>query len=107
MDERVFSVPRTWAKRAWCDEAAYRKMYDQSIAAPEGFWGEAGQRLDWFKPYTKIKDCAFTGDVHIRWFYDGKLNASYNCLDRHLKTRGTETAILWEGDDPKESRRIT
>jgi acetyl-CoA synthetase len=107
MDNQLFPVPEAWAKKAWCDEAKYLKMYQQSIKDPEGFWGEHGKRIDWFKPYSKVKDCSFTGKVHVRWFHDGKLNASYNCLDRHLKTRGDQTAILWEGDDPKDSKHIT
>ncbi|HEY6334952.1 MAG TPA: acetate--CoA ligase [Alphaproteobacteria bacterium] len=107
MDNQVFPVPHGWPDKAWCNEAKYHAMYKRSIDDPEGFWGEQGRRLDWFKPYSKVKDCSFTGNVHIRWYYDGKLNASYNCLDRHLKSRGDQTAILWEGDDPKESKHIT
>ncbi|HYB11596.1 MAG TPA: acetate--CoA ligase [Alphaproteobacteria bacterium] len=107
MDDQVFPVPHGWAEKAWCNEAKYRAMYKRSIDDPEGFWREEGKRLDWFKPYTKVRDCSFTGDVHIRWYSDGKLNASYNCLDRHLKTRGNQIAILWEGDDPKDSKHIT
>ena len=107
MSSQVIPVPEEWAKSAWCDEALYFKMYEQSISDPEGFWGEHGKRIDWIKPYTKIKDVSFEGDVHIRWFYDGTLNASYNCLDRHLAKRGDQTAIIWEGDDPAEDRRIT
>ena len=107
MDNQLFPVPSAWAKKAWCDETKYHRLYEHSIADPENFWGEHGKRLDWFKPYSKVKDCSFTGKVHIRWFYDGKLNASHNCLDRHLKTRGEQTAILWEGDDPKEQRHIS
>ena len=107
MSSQVIQVPEEWAKSAWCDEALYFKMYEQSISDPEGFWGEHGKRIDWIKPYTKIKDVSFEGDVHIRWFYDGTLNASYNCLDRHLAKRGDQAAIIWEGDDPAEDRRIT
>jgi len=107
MDNQVFPVPHGWPDTAWCNEAKYHAMYKRSIDDPEGFWGEQGRRLDWFKPYSKVKDCSFTGKVHVRWYYDGKLNASYNCLDRHLKARGDQTAILWEGDDPKESKHIT
>jgi acetyl-CoA synthetase len=107
MDTQLFPVPHPWAKKAWCDETAYERLYRQSVADPEGFWGEHGKRIEWFKPYTQVKDCAFTGKVHIRWFHDGTLNASYNCLDRHLKTRASQTAILWEGDDPADSKHIT
>jgi acetyl-CoA synthetase len=107
MDNQLFPVPAAWAKKAWCDQAQYKKLYEQSIRDPEGFWGEQGKRLDWIKPYTKVKDTSYAGKVHIRWYYDGKLNASVNCLDRHLAKRGDQTAILWEGDDPKDSRHVT
>ena len=103
----VFPVPAPLAKSAWCDDAKYKAMYDRSVKDPEGFWAEHGKRIDWIKPYTKIKDVSYTGDVHIKWFYDGTLNASVNCLDRHLAKRGNQTAIIWEGDDPKDSKHIT
>ena len=107
-DTQVFPVPRAWAAKAWVDEAGYRQMYRRSIEDPEGFWGEHGKRLDWIKPYTKVKDTSFASkDLHIRWYHDGTLNASYNCLDRHLGTRADQVAILWEGDDPAVSRKIT
>jgi acetyl-CoA synthetase len=104
---QVFPVPPDFAKSAWADEAKYKSMYERSIKDPEGFWTEHGKRLDWMKPYTKVKDVSYTGDVHIRWFHDGTLNASANCLDRHLPKRANQTAIIWEGDDPKESKHIT
>ena len=107
MTSEVFPVPEEWAKRAWADEAKYMKMYARSINDPEGFWGEHGKRIDWIKPYTKVKDTSFEGDVHVKWFHDGTLNASANCLDRHLATRGDQTAIIWEGDDPADSKAIT
>jgi acetyl-CoA synthetase len=88
-------------------EADYLRMYRRSLAEPEQFWGEQGRRLDWVKPYTKVKNASFDGDVHIAWYEDGTLNACYNCIDRHLAKRGDRTAILWEGDDPGEDRRIT
>ncbi|MEX2009068.1 MAG: acetate--CoA ligase [Dongiaceae bacterium] len=103
----VFPVPAALAKSAWVDEAGYARMYEKSIADPEGFWREHGKRLDWIKPYTKIKDTSFSGDVHIRWFYDGTLNAAANCLDRHLAKRAKQTAILWEGDNPAEQRSVS
>ena len=107
-EHHVFPVPESWAERAWADEATYFKMYEQSIADPEAFWGEHGKRIDWFKPFTQVKDVSFgPGDVHIKWFQDGTLNASHNCLDRHLETRGDQTAIIWEGDDPKDDKKIT
>jgi len=88
-------------------EAEYFRLYERSLADPDGFWGEQGRRLDWIKPYSKVGNASFTGDVSIRWYEDGTLNASYNCVDRHLATRGDHTAILWEGDDPGEDRRVT
>ncbi len=106
-EHHVFPVPDHVARAAWVDEAAFRKMYDRSVADPEGFWGEHGKRIAWIKPYTKVKDTSFTGNVNIRWYYDGTLNASYNCLDRHLPTRANQTAILWEGDSPGEHKHVT
>ena len=106
-DAQFFPVPDSWRERAWVDADKYQEMYDRSVNDPEGFWGEHGQRIDWMKPYTRVKDVSFDGDVHIRWFDDGTLNASYNCLDRHLATRGDQTALLWEGDDPADSKAIT
>src|SRR3546814_5843606 len=83
-------------------------MYRRSIEDPEGFWAEHGKRLDWFKPYTKVKDVSFgPGDVHVKWFHDGTLNAAYNCLDRHLETRGDDVAIIWEGDDPRSEEHTS
>ncbi|HEX2114244.1 MAG TPA: acetate--CoA ligase [Alphaproteobacteria bacterium] len=104
---QVFPVPDTLARAAWVDAAKYQQMYDRSIKDSEGFWAEHGKRITWIKPYTKVKDCSYTGNVHIRWFYDGTLNAAANCIDRHLATRGNQTAIIWEGDDPNESKHIT
>ncbi len=106
-EHHVFPVPDHVARAAWVDEAAFRKMYDRSVADPEGFWGEHGKRIAWIKPYTKVKDTSFTGNVNIRWYYDGTLNASYNCLDRHLPKRANQTAILWEGDNPGEHKHVT
>jgi acetyl-CoA synthetase len=104
---QVFPVLNTVAKRAWIDEAGYFKLYDQSLADPDGFWGEHGKRLDWIKPYKTVKNTRFTGDVGIGWFEDGTLNACYNCVDRHVKTRPDQTAILWEGDSPSEQRHVS
>ncbi|MEI7609001.1 MAG: acetate--CoA ligase [Rhodospirillaceae bacterium] len=106
-DNSFFPVPAEFAKNAWIDNDKYLKMYEQSVKDPEGFWGDQGKRIDWIKPYTKVKDVDFTGDVRIRWFYDGTLNASVNCLDRHLAKRGDQTAIVWEGDNPEESKKVT
>ncbi|MEW5704279.1 MAG: acetate--CoA ligase [Pseudomonadota bacterium] len=103
----VIPVPEAVAKAAWADEKTYAEMYRRSIEDPEGFWRKEGKRIDWIKPYTKIKDTSFTGDARIRWFYDGTLNVSANCIDRHLPERADQVAILWEGDDPKEDKKIT
>jgi acetyl-CoA synthetase len=103
----LFPVPQSFAENAWVDPAKYQRMYEESIGNPEKFWGEHGKRLSWIKPYTEVKDTSFTGDVHIRWFADGTLNASYNCIDRHLPTRAGQTAIIWEGDSPSEQKHIT
>jgi acetyl-CoA synthetase len=89
------------------DEEQYFRLYRESLADPTRFWGEHGRRIDWIKPYTKVMNASYQGDVSIRWYEDGTLNASYNCIDRHLAARGDRTAILWEGDDPDEDRRVT
>ena len=106
-DNALFPVPEDVAKSALIDEAKYQAMYKQSLDDPEGFWAEQGKRIHWIKPYSKVKDVSYEGDVHIRWFYDGTLNASANCLDRHLSSRGDQVAIIWEGDDPADSKNIT
>ena len=103
----MFPVPRQVAQSAWVSEKKYFDMYEDSIKNPERFWGEHGKRLDWIKPYTKVKNTSFDGNVSIKWYEDGTLNAAYNCIDRHLKLRADQTAILWEGDDPKESRHVS
>ncbi len=107
MSDNLFPVPESWTKSAWCDNEKYLKMYEQSVNDPEGFWGEQAKRITWFKPWTKVKDTSFEGDVQIKWFVDGKLNVSYNCLDRHLDSRGDQVAIIWEGDDPGDSKTFT
>ncbi len=106
-DNKLFPVPEPFAKSAFIDDAGYQRMYQESIADPESFWDEHGKRIDWIKPYSKVKDVSFTDDVRIRWYYDGTLNACANCVDRHLENRSEQTAILWEGDDPNESKRIS
>jgi len=104
---QVHPVPAEFAKRAHIDKAKYEKMYTASIDDPAAFWGEHGKRIDWIKPYTHVKDVDFTKNVHIKWFYDGTLNASVNCIDRHLPKRAKQTAIIWEGDDPNDSKKVT
>jgi acetyl-CoA synthetase len=108
MSDKTYPVPAGWAERAHIDAAGYRAMYEASISDPEAFWGEHGQRIDWFKPYTRVKNTSFApGAVSIRWYEDGTTNAAYNCIDRHLPERANQTAIIFEGDDPSESRHIT
>ncbi len=107
-EQHIFPVPASVAASALINNEKYLQMYQHSVDDPEGFWGEQGRRLDWIKPYTQVKDVSFEpSDVHIRWFHDGTLNVSANCLDRHLATRGDQTALLWEGDDPNVTKAIT
>jgi acetyl-CoA synthetase len=106
-DSNTILVPSQVAERAWIDEAGYFKLYEQSIADPEKFWGEQGKRLHWSKPYTKVKNTSFSGNVSIKWYEDGTLNAAYNCIDRHLPMRADQTAILWEGDNPNEQKHVS
>ena len=107
-EDRRFAPPANHVARAHADAATYEAMYAQSVSDPDAFWAEHGKRIDWIKPYTQISDISYQKpDVHINWFADGTLNAAANCLDRHLETRGDQTAIIWEGDDPNEARHIT
>jgi acetyl-CoA synthetase len=108
MDTQIYPVPDTVKSRALIDDAGYREMYARSIEDKEAFWAEQAQRIDWIKPFSKVKDVSFAKkDLHIRWFYDGTLNACYNCVDRHLDTKGDDVAIIWEGDDPTRDLKIT
>jgi len=102
-------VSKAWKKRAFVDKDEYEKLYRRSVEKPDKFWGKEGKRLDWIKPYTRVKDTSFAyPDVSIRWFEDGTLNVAANCIDRHLKKRGKQVAIIWEPDDPaQEGRHIT
>ncbi|MBS0386357.1 MAG: acetate--CoA ligase [Proteobacteria bacterium] len=107
-DPLVIPVPPAWAKRAYVDDVGYRAMHASALADPEAFWGKHGQRLDWIKAYTKVKATSFNeADFGIRWYEDGVLNVSANCIDRHLDKRGDQIALIWEGDDPSESKTIT
>ncbi len=108
MSETVIPVSEEWKKHAHIDLAQYEKLYRRSIDDPDGFWGDEGRKLQWIKPFTRVKDTSYKlHNFHIRWFADGALNVAANCIDRHLKNRGQQAAIIWEGDDPKQSRRIT
>ena len=105
---QIYEVPADFARGAHVDAARYERDYARSVADPEGFWGEVGRRIDWLKPYTQVRDVSYDVNYfHIRWYADGELNVAANCLDRHLARRGDQTAIVWEGDDAKEIRRIS
>src|SRR5215470_4356120 len=108
MSEKIYDVPPEWKKRAYIDADKYKEMYARSLKDPNGFWAEEAKRLHWYKAPTKIKNSSFgPGNVSIKWFEDGVLNAAYNCIDRHLPKRANQTAIIWEGDDPSKSKHIT
>ncbi len=108
MSTKSYDVSPQWAKRALINKAGYDQMYASSIEENAAFWGEHGKRIDWFKPYTKVKNVSFKpGDVSIKWYEDGTTNIAWNCVDRHLAKRADQVAIIWEGDDPNESRKIT
>ncbi len=108
MSDKLYPVSKEWAKLAHVDDASYQAMYAASVNDPEAFWREHGQRIDWFKPYTKVKNTSYKpGKVKIAWFEDGITNVAYNCIDRHLAKRADQVAIIWEGDDPGVSKKIT
>ena len=109
MSEKIYPVSEKVAENALIDKQKYTSLYQQSIDNNEQFWQkQAEQRLDWIKPFSKIKDCHWSDkDVCIKWFEDGELNVAYNCIDRHLKDKANQTAIIWEGDDPTQSQKIT
>ncbi len=105
---KIHEVKESTARHALIDKAGYERMYKRSIEDNEGFWAEQASRIDWIKPFTRIKDCSFAkDDLHIRWYEDGTLNACYNCVDRHLETKADDVAIIWEGDDPSVDLKIT
>jgi acetyl-CoA synthetase len=107
-DNAVIDVPANFAHNSLINAQRYKKLFEESTADPLSFWREHGKRLDWITPYTRLRDVSFDKkDLHIRWYYDGSLNASFNCLDRHLKTRSTQIAIIWESDDPKQAKHVT
>jgi acetyl-CoA synthetase len=104
----IYPVSAEVKERALIDETGYAEMYARSVDDNETFWAEQAGRIDWIKPFSKIKDVSFAkDDVHIRWFYDGTLNVCYNCVDRHLAAKGDDVAIIWEGDDPSRDLKIT
>jgi len=104
----VFKVSKNWSKQAYVNKSQYEKKYKLSIKNNEDFWRKEGKRITWIKPYTKIKDVKYSKEeVNIKWYYDGTLNASANCIDRHLEKKSNKTAIIWVGDDPNDSKKIT
>ena len=105
MSDKIYEVPAEWKQRGTINEAKYKEMYEASIADPDGFWAEQAKRIDWMKPFARVKNTSFApGNVSIKWFEDGTLNVAYNCIDRHLAKRADQTAIIWEGDDPKDDK---
>jgi len=104
----LFPVPNAYLSKTKLTNEQYLETYRHSITDNEDFWRSHGQRLDWFTPYTKVKDVSYhKDDLHIRWYEDGTLNVSYNCIDRHLPERANQTAIIWEGDDPSQSKKVS
>ena len=107
-DDLVFEVPENVKAETLVDEAKYHEMYAESLRDPDAFWGEHGKRIDWMRPYTKVKDTLYSKEnVSIKWYEDGTLNACVNCVDRHLDARGDDIAIIWEGDEPDQDAKIT
>src|SRR3954451_20846647 len=108
MSEKTYDVPAEWAKRAWVDQAKYKDMYARSISDTHAFWAEQAKGIDWMHAPTKSENVSFVpGNISIKWFEAGILNVAHNCIDRHLHSRANQTAIIWEGDDPSQSRHIT
>ena len=106
--EKIYPIPRDLTATAWIDSDSYEAMYKQSVDENEHFWADQGQRVDWIKPFSKVKDVSFDrDDLHIRWYEDGTLNVCANCIDRHLEDKADQVAIIWEGDDPGIDRKIT
>ena len=104
----VFKVSDSWSNQALINSSKYKKKYNLSVKENDKFWKKEGKRITWIKRYTKIKDVKYSkDDVKIKWFYDGTLNVSANCIDRHLKKNGKKTAIIWVGDDPADTKKIT
>ena len=107
MSDKVYPVSNNIKKNALIDHETYLQWYDESIKDPDAFWSKHGRRIDWFKPFTKVKNTSFRGRVSIKWYEDGITNVSYNCIDRHLKSRGDQVAMIWEGDNPYIDKKVT
>ena len=104
----VIKVSDSWSNQALINSSKYKKKYNLSVKENDKFWKKEGKRITWIKPYTRIKDVKYSKEeVKIKWFYDGTLNVSANCIDRHLKKNGKKTAIIWVGDDPADTKKIT
>ena len=107
-EHHIYPVPKNASDQALINKDQYNELYEKSITAPDEFWSDMGNRLDWMKKFTEVKDVSYDKDnLHIRWYHDGTLNACVNCVDRHLKDRADQTAIIFEGDDPNVSEKIT
>ena len=107
MSAKIYPVHKAAKARTLIDQNRYQQWYKESVDNPEKFWDKHGQRIEWFTPYTKVKNTSFTGNVQIKWFEDGVTNVSYNCIDRHLKHHGNDVAIIWEGDNPYIDKKVT
>ena len=107
MSDKVYPVSSNIKKNALIDRETYLQWYDESIKDPDAFWSKHGRRIDWFKPFTKVKNTSFRGRVSIKWYEDGITNVTYNCIDRHLKSRGDQVAMIWEGDNPYIDKKVT
>ena len=106
--ELIIKTKPQWVKSSLATKSKYQDKYSKSIKSNDEFWKKEGKRITWIKPYKKIKDVKYsTKEVKIKWFHDGTLNASANCIDRHLKDKKDKTAIIWVGDDPKDSKKIS
>src|SRR5579871_1922664 len=108
MSDQLFPVPAEWKKRTFMTMAQYEAAYAESVKDPDSYWHKEAARLDWQRPFTKVKNVSWDpANLFIKWFEDGALNVSANCIDRHLAKRADQTAIIWEGDDPSDSKHIT
>ncbi|WP_375655055.1 acetate--CoA ligase [Bartonella sp. AA83SXKL] len=107
MTEKIYPISEEIKKNTLLDEETYQQWYRESINDPESFWAKHGKRIEWFKPFTKVKNTSFNGDVSIQWYEDGITNVTYNCIDRHLKIHGDKIALIWEGDNPYHDKKIT
>ena len=102
------NIKKEWVANAKIDSENYQSLYRESIENGDEFWNKEGERIDWYKKYTKIKNIKYSNtDVNIKWYEDGLLNASYNCIDRHAKNNPDRVAIIWEGDNPNDTKKIT